>query len=68
MRYVLNQLRKKNVPSFSRLYVPVDKAKIGMPPLEARGYRPLKMTFDDQLKALIYFHLEDLCTTPSSGP
>ena len=30
-----------------------------MPPLEARGYRPLKMTFDDQLKALIFFHLEE---------
>ena len=59
MPYVLNQLRKKNVPSFSHLYVPVDKAKIGMPPLEARGDRPLKMTFDDQLKALIYFHLEE---------
>ena len=30
-----------------------------MPPLEARGYRPLKMTFDDQLKALVFFHLEE---------
>jgi len=41
------------------LYLAVKKAKIGMPPLEARGYRPLKMTFDDQLKALIFFHLEE---------
>jgi hypothetical protein len=30
-----------------------------MPPLEARGHRPLKMTFEDQLKALIFFHLEE---------
>ena len=30
-----------------------------MPPLEARGHRPLKMTFDDQLKALVFFHLEE---------
>ena len=30
-----------------------------MPPLEAQGHRPLKMTFDDQLKALVYFHLEE---------
>jgi hypothetical protein len=27
--------------------------------LESRGYRPLQMTFDDQLKALIFFHLEE---------
>jgi hypothetical protein len=32
---------------------------IGMPPLEAQGKRPLKMTFEDQLKALIFFHLEE---------
>ena len=28
-------------------------------PLEAKGYRPLQMNFDDQLKALIFFHLEE---------
>lgn len=27
--------------------------------LESRGYRPLQMTFEDQLKALIFFHLEE---------
>ena len=27
--------------------------------LESRGYRPLQMTFDDQLKALIFYHLEE---------
>ncbi len=27
--------------------------------LESRGDRPLKMTFEDQLKALIFFHLEE---------
>ncbi len=37
----------------------IDKAIIGMRLLEARGDRPLKMTFDDQLKALIFFHLEE---------
>ena len=31
----------------------------GMPPLDSRGDRPLKMTFEDQLKALIFFHLEE---------
>jgi hypothetical protein len=27
--------------------------------LESRGYRPLQMTFEDQLNALIFFHLEE---------
>jgi hypothetical protein len=30
-----------------------------MPPLLSRGYRPLKMTFEQQLKSLILFHLEE---------
>ena len=29
------------------------------PPLVSRGDRPLKMTFEDQLNALIFFHLEE---------
>ena len=32
---------------------------IGMTPLEARGNRPLQMTFEDQLKALVFFHLQE---------
>lgn len=27
--------------------------------LESRGYRPLQMSFNDQLKALIFYHLEE---------
>ena len=59
MPYTIDKLNKANAPSFNQLFVPIDRAKIGMPPLEARGHRPLKMTFDDQLKALIFFHLEE---------
>jgi hypothetical protein len=59
MPHTLNRQRKANVPSFDQLYLPLDHAKIGMPPLEARGHRPLQMTFDDQLNALIFFHLEE---------
>ena len=29
------------------------------PELKSRGDRPLKMTFEDQLKALVYFHLQE---------
>ncbi len=59
MPYTIDTLKKANAPSFNQLFVPIDRAKIGMPPLEARGHRPLKMTFDDQLKALTFFHLEE---------
>ena len=59
MPYTLNRLKKAKIPSFYQLYQPIQKAMIAMPPLEARGHRPLKMTFDDQLKSLIFFHLEE---------
>jgi hypothetical protein len=59
MPYVIDALKKANAPSFNQLFMPIERAKIGMTPLEARGHRPLKMTFDDQLKALIFFHLEE---------
>ncbi len=59
MPYVLKQLNSANAPPFCQVYQPIQKAMFGMPPLEARGHRPLKMTFEDQLKALIFFHLEE---------
>ena len=59
MPYTIDTLKKANAPSFNQLFMPIERAKIGMPPLEARGHRPLKMTFDDQLKALIFFHLQE---------
>ena len=59
MPYTIDTLKKAHAPSFNQLFVPIDRAMLGMPPLESRGDRPLKMTFDDQLKALIFFHLED---------
>ena len=59
MPYTIDRQEKANAPSFNQLYRPVETATIEMPPLEARGHRPLKMTFEDQLKALIFFHLEE---------
>jgi Transposase DDE domain len=32
---------------------------IDMPKLESQGNRPLQITFEDHLKALVYFHLEE---------
>ena len=50
---------RSNPKSFNKFYQPVKTATIGMHPLEAQGNRPLKMTFEDHLKALVFFHLEE---------
>jgi hypothetical protein len=59
LSHTLGNLKKLDRTNFNKLYLPIDKAKCGMPPLVSRGNRPLQMTFDDQLKALIFFHLEE---------
>lgn len=61
MPYTLNPLDKlfKKAPSFLRLLAPLRAILHAIAPLEARGNRPLQMEFDDQLNALIYFHLEE---------
>ena len=59
MPYTLDPFRKKHAPSFEQLFQPAQDAMAGMPPLEARGHRPLQMNFEDHLRALVYFHLEE---------
>jgi hypothetical protein len=59
MPYTIDRRNKAHAPSFHQLYRPIQRAMVGMLPLEARGHRPLKMTFEEQLKALIFFHLEE---------
>jgi hypothetical protein len=44
---------------FQQFFKPVHDAMIDMPKLESQGNRPLQMTFEDHLKALVYFHLEE---------
>jgi len=44
---------------FQQLFKPVQGAMGDMPKLESEGNRPLQMTFEDHLKALVYFHLEE---------
>lgn len=41
------------------LFAPIMKRFKSENTLESRGDRPLQMSFDDQLKALVYFHLEE---------
>lgn len=46
-------------PSFRELIQPLSRILPRTPRLESRGNRPLNMTFEDQLNALIFFHLEE---------
>jgi hypothetical protein len=59
MLHIPDRRNKGKAPSFEQISRPIDRAVINMPPLQARGNRPLQMTFEDQLKMLIFFHLEE---------
>jgi hypothetical protein len=50
---------KNQEPSFRELWQPVENLRQDMPVLQSRGNRELKMTFEQQLKSLILFHLEE---------
>lgn len=52
-----NESRKH--PSFTLLTKPLRTKLSAISLLTARGNRPLQMEFEDQLNALIYFHLEE---------
>ena len=54
--------RVKRAPSFDELTWPLNQLMKKVTPLRSRGNRALKMTFEDQLNALIYFHLEEHCS------
>lgn len=51
--------KKLRANSFLHFLQPVVDVIPQIPILESRGNRPLKMTFEDQLKMLIFFHLEE---------
>jgi hypothetical protein len=53
------QLKRQNARAFKKFIEPVKKILTNMIPLQSRGNRPLQMTFEDELNALIYFHLEE---------
>ena len=60
MPYTIDpQKKKQKTPSFNELWYRVKSILADMPPLEARGYRPLQMNFEQQLKALVLYHLEE---------
>jgi len=53
------QAPKSQEPSFKELWQPVEKFHHDIPLLKSRGHRQLKMDFEQQLKSLILFHLEE---------
>ena len=53
----MKQRRKQR--AFKMLLAPIVYRFKSENTLESRGDRPLQMSFDDQLKALVYFHLEE---------
>ena len=60
MPYTIEPLSKNQaLPSFHELLAPVYRILLHTPPLESKGDRPLQMEFEHQLKALIFYHLEE---------
>ena len=51
--------KKLHSHSFFQLLQPVGDVVPEIPVLESRGDRPLKMTFEDQLNMLVFYHLEE---------
>jgi hypothetical protein len=58
-RSVKRHRKKLRSLSFQKYYHPAQRVLPFAPELRSKGYRPLNMEFEDQLKALIYYHLEE---------
>ena len=59
MRLLLSEKKKIDSKTYKLYTKPLEMALRNVSILLARGTRPLKMTFEDQLHALIFFHLEE---------
>jgi hypothetical protein len=59
MPHTLDPFGKKHALSFEKLFKPVNDTMVGMSPLKSKCNRPLKMSFEDHLRALVFFHLEE---------
>jgi hypothetical protein len=59
MPRLLSAKAKYSTVSFRKLNHPLKKILEKAPPLKSRCNRPLQMDFNDQLNALIFFHLEE---------
>ena len=52
-------VKKHALYSYKKFTKPLKKVLSNTPILKSRGYRPLQMTFEDQLNGLIFFHLQE---------
>jgi hypothetical protein len=59
MPHTFKPHKSSQAVEFEQFFKPVQDAMIDMPKLDSQGNRPLQMTFEDHLKALVYFHLEE---------
>jgi hypothetical protein len=59
MTRTFHPCKKPNSISFFDLLKPALNAMNTMPEPQSRGNRPLKMSFEEQLRALVFFHLEE---------
>lgn len=50
---------KIDIRSYAKYLSPLEMLLPNVPELKSQGDRPLKMTFEDQLNALLYFHLQE---------
>ena len=50
---------KTDSANFTTFLNPALNAMNSMPELKSRGNRPLKMSFEEQLRALVWFHPEE---------
>ncbi len=59
MPHTFDPFKKRNTLEFYSFFQPVIEAMSQMPALNARGNRPLQMSFEEHLRALVFFHLEE---------
>lgn len=60
MRRRFKKLRhRQKSKTFKKLMQPIKSILSKVPALVSRGDRPLQMTFEDQLNALVFYHLEE---------
>jgi len=59
MPHTLDPFDKNHAISFELLLKPLTEAMVGMTPLESGCNRPLQMSFEEHLRTLVFFHLEE---------
>lgn len=59
MANLLFMSKKLTARSYNRFYAPLHSILKRIPKPRSRSNRPLQMEFEDQLKALIFFHLQE---------